>query len=96
MGAGVSRGLQNRCGGLRTSWVGSIPTYSRQKPPIRRLFLLHRLDIPVYFLYNIKAYMTDGNAEYRKGMWVLYADRLGNSVQATGLSFRYFLGCHLW
>ena len=31
MGAGVPRGLQNRCGGLGTSQVGSIPTYSRQK-----------------------------------------------------------------
>ena len=30
MGAGVPRGLQNRCGGLGTSQVGSIPTYSRQ------------------------------------------------------------------
>ena len=29
----VSRGLQNRCGGLGTSQVGSIPTYSRQPPP---------------------------------------------------------------
>ena len=27
----VPRGLQNRCGGLGTSQVGSIPTYSRQK-----------------------------------------------------------------
>ena len=27
----VLRGLQNRCGGLGTSQVGSIPTYSRQK-----------------------------------------------------------------
>ena len=30
MSAGVLSGLQNQYGGLRASWVGSIPTYSRQ------------------------------------------------------------------
>ena len=34
MGAGVPRGLQNRCGGLGTSLVGSIPTYFRQKAAV--------------------------------------------------------------
>ena len=31
MGAGVSPGLQNQCGALGASWVGSIPTCPRQK-----------------------------------------------------------------
>ena len=30
MGAGVPSGLQNQREGLGASWVGSIPTYSRQ------------------------------------------------------------------
>ena len=30
IGAGVPRGLQNRCEGLEASSVGSIPTCSRQ------------------------------------------------------------------
>lgn len=30
MGAGVPSGLQNQFEGLVASWVGSIPTYSRQ------------------------------------------------------------------
>ena len=28
---GVPPGLQNQCGALRASWVGSIPTCPRQK-----------------------------------------------------------------
>ena len=35
MGAGVPSGLQNRCEELTASWVGSIPTYSRQNFEIR-------------------------------------------------------------
>ena len=37
---------------------------------------------------------TDGfRGFYRGGVWLLYADRLGNSVFA-GLSFYYFKGEH--
>ena len=50
----VSRGLQNRCGGLGTSQVGSIPTYSRQKiaAELQRLFFVAQTDIVSWLLTN--------------------------------------------
>ena len=53
MGAGVPRGLQNRCGGLGTSQVGSIPTYSRQKGRLigRPFFIAFSVDKAEFFGY---------------------------------------------
>lgn len=51
MSAGVLAGLQNRVGVLIPSWVGSIPTYSRQIEKALGPFFVFKAE-KIFYDYN--------------------------------------------